>query len=119
MSVNFFCYNPPPTQKTFGMPLLIITIGVMHLVCMQKGGRGSQAKAYAMHTMGLTHLSTYAKKSIMNVFCNILISKILSSYFVVFSNDFHYCPIKHLLRLVSCLSNFYSPFLYGIIDWKF
>ena len=39
----------------------------------------------------LTHLSTYAKKSLLqNAFCNIFIYKVLLSYFVVIDVDFHY-----------------------------
>ena len=52
--------------------------------CVQGGG-------------GLTHGSTYAKTSLLHVFCDIFICWKLLPYFVVFGVDFHYCFIKHLL----------------------
>ena len=65
---------------------------------MYEGG-GGYAKVYAMRTRGrgLAHLSRYTNRSLLHVFCNVFISKVLLSYFTVFEDDFHYCFIKQLL----------------------
>ena len=67
-------------------------------------GVGDRAKAYAIRTRGweLAHLRTYAKSLVLITFLN------MQGSFTIpccFGTDFHYCFIKYLVGLFSCLSN--------------
>ena len=80
-------------------------------------GRGSSKSVRHVHKGSWANISKYVRKiPLLHVFCDIFICKILLPYFL-FGIDFHYCFVKHLLWLFSCLSNVLQSFLYGIIDW--
>ena len=73
---------------------------------MYTRGRGANTSNYIL------------KKSFLNAFCNILICKVLLSYFVVLcDDDSHYCFIKQVSKLFSYRSDVLKSFYpYGIID---
>ena len=75
-------------------------MGVIHLVLAHEGGGEVEQKRTpcVQREVGLTHLSTYAEKSLL-------------SFFVIFGDDFHYYAKKHMLWLFSSrkiLRNFFS-----------
>ena len=78
------------------MSLLVLN-GVIHLVRTHEGGRGGQAKAYAMRTRGEGGLHMEArtqKRPFLHVFCDIFICWKLLPCLVVIGVDFHYRFIK-------------------------
>ena len=63
-------------------------------------GRSSKSVSHAYKgEAGLTLLSTCARSPCLHVLQCTFVK------FFVFGDDFHYCFIKHLLWLLSCLSN--------------
>ena len=82
-------------------------VGVIHLVRMHKGGGGPSKSVRHVYKGRGAYTWKYVRKNapFLHVFCDSFICWKLLPYFVVFGVDFHYCCIKHLLRLFSCLSN--------------
>ena len=70
-----------------------------------KGGVEQKRTSWVQGGEGIEKSECVRKKTLLHVFCNIFICKVLSTYFLVFDDEAHYYFIKHLLSLFSSLSN--------------
>ena len=82
--------------------------GVIHYVRTKKEKGVMQKRTPCVQGGGLHMEVRTQKRPFLHVFCDIFICWKLLPYFFVFGVDFHYCFIKHLLRLFTCLSNVFQ-----------
>ena len=70
------------------------SFGVIHVMRTQE--REGVEQRHTLCVKGLrelTHLCGCAKSPFLHGFCNVFICKVLSSYFLVFGDEFHHCFI--------------------------